>query len=69
MLWNIFNTLQLLTSLELLQVAMPANLKVLQKTIQDTVNFTVIPKDLLYEKIAEPLFGTAKASNEQREKK
>ena len=62
MLWNIFNTLQLLTALELLQVAMPANVKVLQRTIQETVNFSVIPKDVLYDKIVTPIFGSSNQS-------
>ena len=62
MLWNIFNTLQLLTALELLQVAMPANVKVLQRTIQETVNFSVIPKDVLYDKIITPIFGSSNQS-------
>ena len=39
LLWNIFNTLQLIIGLEYLSVIMPSNVALIYKTIKDVVNF------------------------------
>ena len=59
MLWNIFNTLQLITAFDLLQVGLPANVQVLQESLKDTVNFAIVPKDKLYDAIIVPILHTS----------
>lgn len=48
MLWIVFNTLQLIIALKLLEVTMPANVQLIYAMIEGTINFQPIPKDTLY---------------------
>jgi len=49
MIWNIFNTLQIITNFPLLQVLMPANVMLVQSHYQSIVNMELVPKEALYE--------------------
>ena len=51
LLWNIFNTLQLLLALNLLLVDLPANITLIRDFMYDTVNFQIIDKKVLYESL------------------
>ena len=51
MLWNIFNTLQLIMGTELLAILMPANIVYCFRLLVNTVNFQLIPKEDLYDTI------------------
>ena len=48
MIWPIFNTLQLLTSLLFMDVSPPANITFFKDIILDIVNFQVVDKDEVY---------------------
>ena len=48
MLWNIFNTLQIIIAIELLAIIMPANVQLFYEVIKDTINFQPLPKDVIY---------------------
>ena len=55
MLWNIFNTFQLIMGTELLAIFMPANIIFCFEMLSDTVNFQLVPKENLYDTlVAEP---------------
>ena len=55
LLWNIFNTLQIIMAMELLALALPANVNMLYNLLEDTINFQPVPADTLYDSIiAEP---------------
>ena len=56
-LWNIFNTLQIILALPLLAVVMPANVIFVKKVIDGIVNFQIVEKETLREKILDPIFG------------
>ena len=56
MLWNIFNTLQLIVALELFRIHMPANVEMMFTMIHNTVNFQIIPPDDLYDAVIPPIF-------------
>lgn len=49
LLWNIFNTLQLVIAMKLVLISMPANVELIYELIEETVNFQIIPKDDLYD--------------------
>ena len=51
LLWNIFNTLQILLALNLLLVDLPANITLIRDFMYDTVNFQIIDKKVLYESL------------------
>ena len=55
MLWNIFNTLQIILSFNLLLVAYPANIKYFQEQIEDLINLEIVPKEYIYDNVFEPL--------------
>ena len=57
MLWNIFNTLQIIMALPLMMVNYPSNISTIIETFDGIVNFEIIPKDFLYDEIAVPVFG------------
>ena len=63
LLWNIFNTLQIIMALPMLNVLMPANVVFVQKILDDIVNFQVVDKKTLQETIIAPIFGSALADN------
>ena len=50
-LWNIFNTLQLIMGTELLAILMPANIVYCFEMLSDTVNFQLLPKEDLYDSL------------------
>ena len=54
MLWNIFNTLQIILALHLLMVTFPANVALMQEQFEELVNFELLPKDLIYDNILQP---------------
>ena len=56
-LWNIFNTLQIILALPLLTVVMPANVVMVQEVIDQIVNFSVLEESTVKEKVIEPVFG------------
>ena len=41
----------------LLRINFPGNVTTIIDTLESTVNFEIIPKDYLYDKIAVPAFG------------
>ena len=55
LLWNIFNTLQIIFSLNLLLVIFPANLAIYYDTLYAIVNFQIIPTDAIYGKVVSPI--------------
>ena len=57
MLWNIFNTLQILMALPLLMVTFPGNVTTIIDILDGIVNFEFFPKEWLYDEIAVPVFG------------
>ena len=64
MLWNIFNTLQIIIALELFMVKFPANVTIVQDQFEKIINFEVVPKEFLYNAIIVPLFGVKTAEEE-----
>ena len=54
MLWNIFNTMQIIFALNLLLVNFPANVQVLYDALFDIVNFEIVPKDQIYDSLIKP---------------
>lgn len=57
MLWNVFNTLQIIVSLKLLLIDLPPNVKIVQDQLEAIINFQLVPKDTLYDNIMVPVFG------------
>ena len=51
MLWNIFNTLQILFALNLFMVVFPANIEFFQLQLEDIINLNIIPKGFIYEEV------------------
>ena len=66
MLWNIFNTLQIILALNLLMVSFPANIEFFQEQIEDLINLEIIPKDLVYDNILQPVFDLETSSQIER---
>lgn len=58
-LWNVFNTLQILLALPLLNVILPANILFMQSIIDQVVNFKPIDKETLQELFLDPIFGSS----------
>ena len=56
MLWNIFNTFQLIMGTELLAIFMPANIIFCFEILSDTVNFQLLPKEDLYDTLVARTF-------------
>ena len=44
---------------------MPANVLFVKSVLDTIVNFSPIPKDLLYEKIGEPIFGSISGDEDE----
>jgi len=57
MLWNIFNTLQVIIGFELLALIMPANVQLFYEMLKDTINFQPLPKDVIYNFAVATPFG------------
>ena len=62
-LWSIFNTLQIILALPMLNVLMPANVVFIQKIVYDIINFQIIDKKTLQKKLIEPVFGASATDN------
>jgi hypothetical protein len=60
MMWNIFNTLQLITALPLLNVSPPGNVISVQESFDKIVNFEMIEKDTIYSWVVSPLVEAAR---------
>ena len=57
LLWNIFNTLQIILAMELLALQIPANINMLTDLIKDIINLEVVPTEKLYDSIIAEPFG------------
>ena len=57
-LWSVFNTLQIILAMPLLAVIMPANVLLVQRVVNEVINFQVVEKQTLKETIYEPIFGS-----------
>ena len=57
-LWNIFNTMQLLTALPLFEINTPGNIIELNKNFSEVANFKIVEKEQLYDWVVVPIFGT-----------
>ena len=62
-LWNIFNTMQLLTALPLLDINTPSNIIELSKKFEEIANFKIVEKEQLYDWIIVPTFGTTSSQD------
>ena len=68
MLWNIFNTLQLLLALKfMLDINLPVNVLELQEELYDLVNFQIIDKKVLYGEIMGDAFSYSEGTEEEAE--
>lgn len=56
-LWNIFNTLQIILSLPLLAILIPANVALVCKVIDQIVNISLVDKQWLQDKVVVPIYG------------
>ena len=65
MLWNIFNTLQILMALNLMMVNFPANITLIYDQFTDIINFQLVPKEDIYDGIVPPIFGTKTADQKK----
>ena len=57
MLWNIFNTMQIILLLNLMMISFPANVSLMQEQFEDLVNFELLPKDFVYDNLLQPTFN------------
>lgn len=62
-LWNIFNTLQIIMALPMLAVIMPVNIVLVMEALNEIVNFSIVDKATINDKIIDPIFGV----DEERE--
>ena len=46
-LWNLINTLQIITHIPMLNISLPANLLICLKTIIEVSNLSIIPRSLI----------------------
>lgn len=67
MLWNIFNTLQIIMALPLLLVNMPGNVTTIIKTLDTVVNFEIVPKEFIYDNVALPILNFHSSLNPTKE--
>ena len=56
-MWNIFNTMQLISALPNFAVKTPANLETVHKSFDEIVNFKIVSKELIYDYIIVPILG------------
>ena len=56
MLWNIFNTLQIILALNLLMISFPANVELMQEQFTDMVNMELLPENFVYDNVLQPTF-------------
>ena len=57
MLWNIFNTLQIILALNLLMISFPANVELMQEQFTDMVNMELLPENFVYDTVLQPTFN------------
>lgn len=57
LLWNIFNTFQLLIAFELLQVSFPSNVTLISQKVDTAVNFQIIPDEFIRANVVDPFFN------------
>ena len=57
-LWNIFNTMQLLTALPMFAINTPGNVLTINDKFSEISNFKIVEKEQLYDWIVVPVFGT-----------
>ena len=53
-LWNIFNTMQLISALPSFAIKTPSNVEAIHKDFDEIVNFEIISKEELYDWIVVP---------------
>ena len=58
-LWNVFNTLQLLTALPLFAINTPGNVIAMNSQFSEIANFKIVEKEQLYDWIIVPIFDTS----------
>lgn len=64
-LWNIFNTMQLLTSLPMFSVKTPGNVITMNENFNEIANFKIVEKEQLYDWVVVPIFGTETSKQKQ----
>ena len=57
-MWNIFNTMQLLTAIPLFAINAPSNVIFLNEEINKIANFEIVKKEQLYDWVVVPVFDT-----------
>ena len=67
-LWNVFNTLQIIMALPLLNVLMPSNVLLVQDVLLKIVNFEFIDKEAVYEEVVEPILADDEESEQTNNK-
>ncbi len=63
-MWNIFNTMQLLTAIPMFAINTPSNVLFLNDEISKISNFEIVKKEQVYDWVVVPIFGT-KTSEEK----
>lgn len=58
-MWNIFNTMQLLTAIPLFAINTPSNVLFLNEEINKISNFQIVKKEQLYDWVIVPIFDTS----------
>jgi len=66
-MWNIFNTMQLLTAIPLFGINTPSNVLFLNEEINKISNFQIIKKEQLYDWVIVPIFNTSTSEEKQIE--
>ena len=56
-MWNIFNTMQLISALPSFAIKTPANIEAIHSSFDEIINFEIFPKEFLYDNIVVPLVG------------
>ena len=66
-LWNIFNTLQLITGIPSFGINTPSNIILINETVERISNFKLIPDGKIYDAIIVPIFGTSTSEEKLEE--
>ena len=61
-LWNIFNTMQLLTALPMFAINTPGNVITMNERFSEIANFKIVEKEQLYDWVVVPVFGTSSST-------
>lgn len=62
-LWNIFNTLQIIMALPMLQVQIPGNIVLVQEMLLSIINFQIVSKEQISEVFIDPIMSDDKGSD------